>query len=104
MTPSDANVIETACARLILAYARLNDAGRWEDVAALFTEDGIMARPGAPDVDIVGRSAILASFLARPARASCHFCTNIIVTIESATVASATSLIQLYTGAVPAAV
>jgi len=102
MTPEHVQLTEAACTRLIYEYARLNDLGRWEEVAALFTEDGIMARPGAPDVEIVGRGLILAAFLARPARASCHFCTNIVVTVDSATSASATSLIQLFTGAVGA--
>jgi len=101
MTTDHDPLIEAACAKLILQYTRLNDAGRWEDVAALFTEDGIMARPGAPDVDIVGRAAILSAFLARPARASTHICSNIIVTVESATRASATSLILLFSGSAP---
>ena len=34
---------------LIALYANLNDAARWDEVAALYTEDGSMTRPTAPD-------------------------------------------------------
>ena len=53
--------------QLQLRYAALNDEGRWEEAAALFTVDARFARPSAPDKPIVGREAILAAFLARPA-------------------------------------
>lgn len=53
--------------RLQLRYAALNDAGQWEETAALFTEDARFVRPSAPDRPILGRAAILAAFLARPA-------------------------------------
>lgn len=51
------------------AFARCNDEGRWHDLAALFEEDGRLARPSDPRHPIVGRDAILQSFLARPAGA-----------------------------------
>jgi hypothetical protein len=98
MNPEERRGIEWECARLINLYANLNDEGRWDEVAALYTEDGLMTRPSAPDEPIAGREALLASFRARPPRASRHFCANIVVTVESATEASAHSNILLLTG------
>ena len=61
--------IEWDCARLVALYANLNDEARWDEVAALYAEDGAMARPTAPDVLITGRAAILRpSWPARHAR------------------------------------
>lgn len=97
MTPEQRRAIETDCTRLINLYANLNDQGRWQEVAALYAEDGLMARPSAPDAPITGREAILASFLARPARTSQHICANIVVDVESETAASAHSVILLFT-------
>jgi ketosteroid isomerase-like protein len=90
---------ERACERLIITYAALNDAGDWDGVAALYTDDGRMSRPTAPDDFIGGRDAILAAFKARPARTTRHICANIRVTIQSETEATATSQILLFTGA-----
>jgi hypothetical protein len=98
MTDEERRAIEWECTRLINLYANLNDQGRWADVAALYTEDGSMTRPTAPDQPIAGREALLASFLARPPRASKHICANIVVTVDSATRASALSNILLFTG------
>ena len=99
MSPKKRRAIEWECTRLINLYANLNDAGRWEDVAALYVEDGLMARPSAPDQPIIGRDAILASFLARAPRVSRHICANIVVTVESPDAASAHSMILLFSGA-----
>ncbi|MBU4568947.1 MAG: nuclear transport factor 2 family protein [Alphaproteobacteria bacterium] len=88
--------IEHACARLIRHYANLNDAGRWEDVADLYTEDAIFCRPSAPDEEIHGRAAILSSFLARPGRMTGHLVTNIVVDVASDREAAAFSRIVLY--------
>jgi len=54
MTPDERRAIEWDCSQLILRYANLNDEGRWEEVAALYTEDGSMARPTQPDAPVVG--------------------------------------------------
>ena len=90
--------IEQECTRLINDYANLNDQARWEDVAALYAEDGLMTRPSAPDQPIIGREAILAAFQSRPPRISKHVCANIVVTVESETEASAYSVILLFSG------
>lgn len=90
--------IEWECQRLIHLYANLNDEGRWHDVAALYTEDGVMVRPSAPQAPVAGRERICASFLARPARASRHVCANVVVSVISAEEALAHSLILMFTG------
>ena len=69
MTRAEEIAIEWECARLINRYALLNDAGRWDELVALYAEDGLMTRPTAPDAPIVGREALLAAFTARPPRA-----------------------------------
>src|SRR3954470_19509706 len=98
MTEDERRAIEWECARLINLYANLNDEARWEDVAALYAEDGLMTRPTAPDAPIVGREALLPAFLARPPRTSQHVVGNIVVEVESKTTASAKSVILLFTG------
>lgn len=96
MTDIETMLAEHACAKLITEYAALLDAGRWEDVAALYVADGRMSRPTAPDAYTEGRDAILASFTARPPRISRHVCINIRVDVQDAT-AIATSQILLFT-------
>lgn len=97
MTPMDTLLAEHACAKLITEYAALLDAGRWDDVAALYLPDGRMSRPTAPDDFIEGRDAILASFTARPPRISRHVCINIRVDVAEDGKASAVSQILLFT-------
>lgn len=98
MTDEERRAIEWDCARLINHYANLNDEARWEEAVALYAEDGLMTRPTAPEAEIVGREALLAAFLARPARTSQHVVANIVVEVESATAASAKSVILLFLG------
>ncbi|MBB5747007.1 nuclear transport factor 2 family protein [Brevundimonas variabilis] len=96
MNPAERRDIELDCARLINVYATLNDQARWEDLVALFTADGLMTRPTAPQDPIVGREALLAAFRARPPRTTQHICSNIVVTAETEDTASASSVILLY--------
>jgi ketosteroid isomerase-like protein len=88
---------KAAIAELITRYAALNDAGDWDGVAALYTDDGRMSRPTAPEDFIAGRAAILAAFRSRPLRATRHIVANVLVTLESETEARATSQILLFT-------
>jgi ketosteroid isomerase-like protein len=90
--------IEADCERLIKRYINLNDAQDWEAVADLYTEDARFARPIKPDEFIVGRQAILASFLSRPPRAQRHIVANIVVDAKGPATASAFSVIVLYQG------
>ncbi|MGE5722121.1 MAG: nuclear transport factor 2 family protein [Sphingomonadales bacterium] len=98
MNPEARRAIEWECTRLINHYANLTDEGRWEEVAALYAEDGLMTRPTAPDDPVRGREALLAAFRARPPRVSHHICANIVVTVENEKEASAISSILLFTG------
>lgn len=90
--------IEWNCTKLINRYTLLSDAEDWPAVAALYTEDGKMARPSAPDLPIIGRTAILAAFSARPPRAARHVVANVVVDAVSEQEARATSVILLYQG------
>ena len=99
LTAIERLLIEHEITRRIHLYARLNDAGEFSALAALYTENGRFARPTDPDNFIEGRKAILASFLARPARLGRHVMTNIVVEAESATTARAVSTILLFLGA-----
>ncbi|WP_343525456.1 nuclear transport factor 2 family protein [Sphingomonas sp.] len=96
MTNDERRNIEHDCARLVAAYANRNDAADWEGVAALFDEAGRFARPAAPDVWIEGREAILAAYRSRPARATRHLCTNIVIDVLSADEATGESAMALY--------
>ena len=98
MTEEERRAIEADCERLIKLYVNLNDAQDWPAVAALYTEDARFARPSQPGVFIEGRAAILASFLARPARAQRHVIANVVVDVEDADHARAYSVIVLYMG------
>lgn len=89
--------IEQDCARLIALYANLNDEARWEELAALYTDEGCMTRPSAPDAEIRGRAAILAAFVSRPARKTRHVCANIVIEVLGATEARGTSAMLLFT-------
>ena len=98
MDETAAWVARAAIAELITRYAVLNDTADWAAVAALYTEQGRMSRPVAPDEFISGRTAILAAFLARPRRASRHVVANVLVRLEGEDRARASSQILLYTG------
>jgi len=98
MDEAAAWLARAAIAELITRYAALNDAGDWDALAALYTEDGRMSRPTAPDEFIDGRSAILAAFRSRPRRVSRHIVANVLVTLEGEARARATSQILLFTG------
>jgi hypothetical protein len=98
MTGEERRAIEWECTRLINQHANLNDQARWEEAVSLYARDGLMTRPTAPDVEIVGREALLAAFLARPPRTSQHVVANIVVEVESETAARALSAILLFTG------
>jgi ketosteroid isomerase-like protein len=87
-----------AIAELITRYAALSDAGDWEALAALYTEDGRMSRPISPDDYISGRTGILAALRSRPRRVSRHIVANILVTLENEAAARASSQLLLYTG------
>ena len=96
MTEDERRAIEADCARLVALYANLNDAARWDEVAALYADDGVMFRPTAPDTPITGRAAILAAFQGRPPRQTRHLCANIVITAEGPDRASGHSAMVLF--------
>jgi hypothetical protein len=96
MDERDVWMEKLAIAELITRYAALTDAADWDAVAALYTEDGRMSRPTAPDDFIVGPAAILAAFQARPRRDARHVVANVLATLEDATHARASSQILLF--------
>lgn len=98
MTPEDRMAVEWQCARLIALYANLNDEARWDEVAALYAEDGVMFRPTAPNLPIAGRAAILAAFRSRPPRTTRHVCSNVVIEVEGPATARGTSAMLLFTG------
>lgn len=99
MTDSDTQAIELACTRLINQFANFNDAGRHDELAALFTEDGQYARPTEPDNYVQGRAAILAAFKGRPAdKLTRHLITNIVVDVTGPASATGICYVTLYAG------
>lgn len=98
MKNKDRRAVEADCARLIALYANLNDEARWDEVAELYAEDGVMVRPTAPNAPVAGREAILEAFKARPPRTTRHVCSNVVIDVESDTTARGTSAMLLFTG------
>ncbi len=98
MTPAERRAIEWDVTRLIHHYVNLNDAGDWDAVAALYTDDGVLRRPSGGE-PVAGREAILAAFRARPPRAQRHVVANVVVDVVNAAAATAFSVIVLYMGA-----
>ena len=96
LTDLDRVLITDACTRQILRYARLNDAAEHEEVAAMFTQDGILARPSQPDRLLTGRAEILASLRSRAPRLTRHVVSNIEVLAQSPEQARASSTVVLY--------
>lgn len=89
--------IEADVTRLIHQYTWANDAADWHACAALYTDDAVFRRPSGGDA-IVGRAAILASFLARAPRVQRHAIANVLVEVVDESTARARSVIVLYMG------
>lgn len=98
LTAIERAAIAWECERMIHLYAMLNDAGDFEAMAQMFTDDGVFARPSQGEVLIRGRAAILKSYTSRPARFTRHLITTVAVTVEDADNARAHSYLSLYTG------
>ena len=102
MDEAGAWTARSAIAELITRYAALSDAGDWDGLAALYTEEGRMNRPTAPEEFISGRAAILAAFRSRPRRIARHIVANVLVTFEGDARARASSQLLLFTGSAAA--
>ncbi len=82
--PMERLLIEWECARLVNTYNLLNDAGRFEEAADLFAEDGSYLTPATPE-PVVGRQAILQMLRQRPMPTARHFVTNLVIDVVSPT-------------------
>jgi ketosteroid isomerase-like protein len=92
-------LIAEACRHLVHRYAYLNDERDFAAIAAMFTEDGVLFRPSAPDMPIQGRAAILTALQTRPATtATFHLCTDVVVEVLSMNHATARSRILMLSG------
>ncbi len=99
MTPEHRHLLEADIQRLLTLYANLNDLRDWQQVASLYTPDGVMIRPVAGTAPVNGREAILASFIARPTdRRTKHVYCNGAVQVLSPTTATAYSAYVIYYG------
>lgn len=95
-------LIRQVCTDLIVRYAYLNDERRYDELAALFTEDAVLYRPSAPEQGIAGRAAILAAFRKRPADTmTFHVTSDILVEVTDEENAQARSRILLLSGTRP---
>ena len=75
-------LIEWECTKLVNHYNHLNDAGRFEEAAALFAEDGSFLTPATPE-PVMGRQAILEMLKRRAPGTFRHFVTNLVIDAES---------------------
>lgn len=99
MNETERLLVVEACRQLVHRYAYLNDEREFTAIAAMFTEDGLLYRPSAPDKAIQGRAAILAALQTRPATtATFHACTDVLVEVLSAQRATARSRILMLSG------
>lgn len=88
---------EKAITRLLHRYVALNDGADYEGLVALFTADGKLVRPTAPNAPIEGRDAILSAMRARPPRKARHLVCNVEIDVLDATRARARSTMVLVT-------
>lgn len=87
---------ERSCERLIVEFVRRLDLGDPSSVADLFTPGGVWEWPHG-DRKVVGRQALREYFGSRPEdRLSRRMSTNILVTVDSVSTATATSYFATY--------
>lgn len=91
-------LIQWECQQLLNRIVALMDAGQWQELSELYTEDGVLFRPSDSETGIEGQKAILESFLARPPRASCHMMSNAVFDVISETEVQARSRVWLVAG------
>lgn len=96
LTALDRMLAERACERLVLDLVHRLDLGEPYCVAELFTTDGVW-QWAHDERHIVGREALRDYFGSRPPdRLSRRMMSNLLVTVTSATEASATSYFATY--------
>ncbi|WP_262706082.1 MULTISPECIES: nuclear transport factor 2 family protein [Streptomyces] len=96
LDPMERLLSERACERLIVEFVRRLDLGDPSSVADLFTPDGVCEWPHG-NRRVEGREALRSYFGSRPKdRLSRRMSTNILVTVNSASAATATSYFATY--------
>ncbi|MGW0965062.1 nuclear transport factor 2 family protein [Streptomyces sp. NPDC002516] len=96
LDPMDRLLAERACERVVVEFVHALDLGDPGDVADLFTDAGFWEWAEG-DRRIEGRDALRSYFAGRPAdRLSRRICTNILVTVTSASTATATTYFTTY--------
>jgi ketosteroid isomerase-like protein len=88
--------IERECERLVTAYCHYVDHGQAEQVADLFTEDGVWK---SPEVTMEGREQVRKGFGQRQANAgrmSRHVCNNLLLDVIDEDHAEGTVYLTLY--------
>lgn len=96
LDPMERLFAERACERLIVEFVHRLDLGDPGSVADLFTPDGVWEWPHG-DRRVEGREALRSYFGSRPKdRLSRRMSTNILVTVNSASAATATSYFATY--------
>ena len=95
-TPQQLSDIQD-CYNLVVDCAQIIDESRYDDLAQIFTEDGIFARPTVPDEPMTGRETIIGNFKKRPPTlVGQHLVLNIRVRLTGPDTAEGTSSIMLY--------
>ncbi|WP_052852826.1 nuclear transport factor 2 family protein [Streptomyces avicenniae] len=96
IAPLDRLLAERACERLIVDFTHRLDLGEPGSVADLFTPDGVWEWP-YDGRRVEGRDALRTYFAGRPAdRLSRRQMTNVLVTVTSASTATAVSYLATY--------
>ena len=96
-TPPAPWPVAAACRDTIARAARLIDQQDYEGFAALFTEDGVLQRPGGEPLQ--GRAAMVAAYRARPpSRITRHLLAGTVVDAVSPDEALAFSTVLLWVG------
>lgn len=88
-------MIERACQRLVLQFAKFNDDLDHQSLAGLFVEDCVFARPLDPAYPYFGRDKVHAIFRDRKARLTRHVMTNILIDVVSADEARGNSYVTM---------
>lgn len=98
-SPADLELlrIERTCERLVLDSFAFNDQRDFAAFAALFADSGTLYRPSG--AALVGPAAIRDAYEGRPAtRLTRHVCSNVRITVTSATTATGLSYVTLWGG------
>src|SRR5262245_17426764 len=99
LTDVEILAIERVCEKLIYEFAEAIDLRNDRHLENLFAEDATYARPTDPNTVITGRDAIVSTFVARPGgRVTRHICSNVRITVDSATRAHGVSRVVLIAG------